>query len=311
MNYIAIVLFVFSILLLPGIVIGIIRKVKARCQNRLGAPLFQVYFDLIKLLRKSETISRDSSFAFRFVPAFNLSIVLLVACFLPWLSFKPVITCDIFLAIYLLATYRFFSIIASLDSGSAFSAFGASREATLSVLVEPAIIISLTSLCFMHRTTDLSSVFMFQSEGISAGAAWALAGIALFICSLIEMSRMPIDDPATHLELTMVHEAMILENSGPNLALVEFGNALRLVVLFGLSAQCLLHSLSTFVDLTSTALALLSILFLIALALVTALLETVMVRLQWRKAPEFIAYGLTMSMLCGMAALFAGGVSWF
>jgi formate hydrogenlyase subunit 4 len=135
---------------------------------------------------------------------------------------------------------------------------------------------------------------------------WFAAAMGLFLASLVDLSRMPIDDPTTHLELTMVHEAMHLENSGKNLALVEFTHFLKMAVLYGLSAQCMLHGLTYFFTFDRITLAVLSVVGVPAIGVITALEESVSVKLQWRRTPEFIAYALSMSFFTAAGALIGG-----
>jgi formate hydrogenlyase subunit 4 len=130
--------------------------------------------------------------------------------------------------------------------------------------------------------------------------------MGLFLASLVDLSRMPIDDPTTHLELTMVHEAMHLENSGKNLALVEFTHFLKMAVLYGLSAQCMLHGLTYFFTFDRLTLAVLSVVGVPIIGVITALEESVSVKLQWRRTPEFIAYALSMSFFTAAGALIGG-----
>jgi formate hydrogenlyase subunit 4 len=301
-------LLVLCILLLPFITVGVIRKTKAKMQNRLGASVFQPLYDVIKMLRKGQTISETTTWIFQFASAINVATMLLVAFIAPWLSFKPNFPGDdLFLLLYLLALLRFMSILGALDPGSAFGAFGSSREAYLSVLIEPAIFISLASLGLIAQSSSLSVIFDFsKSCTIYQVPVWFAAGMGLFLASLADLSRMPIDDPTTHLELTMVHEAMHLENSGKNLALVEFTHLLKMVVLYGLSAECFLRGISCFVHFDSFALAGMSLLGVICMGLITAFVESVAVKLQWRRTPEFIAYALTMSLFSAAGALIGG-----
>jgi len=303
-------LFLSSVLFLPPLTVGVIRKTKARLQNRVGAPVFQPILNLLKLLQKGETISYTASWLFRAVCPVNMGIVILIAFLTPWVSYKPSVAGeDIFLVIYLLALVRFLTILASLDSASPFGAFASSREATIALLVEPAVILSLVSLAIPVRTSNLGQIFSFGSgSGGSDPALWLLAGTGLFLASLVELSRMPVDDPTTHLELTMVHEAMIIENSGKNLALVEYAHALRMALLYGLSGQCYLHAFCLFVPVTEWVRAGLSLALVLGLGVVTALIEGTAVKLQWRKVPEFIAYGLTMSLLATLVAIARGTV---
>lgn len=299
--------YLVSLVLLPIVTIATIRKVKARMQNRIGPPLLQPLYDLIKLCRKDETVSKTMSWVFRSASAINLANMLLIAMLVPWLCYKPVCPgADLFLIVYLFALSRMFTILASLDAGSAFGAFGASREATVSMLVEPATILSLASIGVMAHTSDLNIIFSFQdTELVHQPARWLLVGTALVLSSLVELSRMPVDDPTTHLELTMVHEAMILENSGRNLALTEFTHALRMTVLFGLSAQCYIRAVPAIWQMSAPAQAAINVGALLFIAVCVGLFESVAVKLQWRKVPEFIAYSMTMSLLAGLVA--AGG----
>jgi formate hydrogenlyase subunit 4 len=220
-------------------------------------------------------------------------------------------------------------ILSALDAGSSFGAFAASREAYLAMLVEPAMFISLAALGLLVGDSSLGIIFAYTNPcSIYDAPVWLSAALALFLASLVDLSRMPIDDPTTHLELTMVHEAMILENSGKNLAIVEFAHLLKMVVLYGLAAQCLLHA-ATYLGTVGPAvqhlpylpalslglqnilgnqvyLGILSVLGIFFLAACTAMIEAVAVKLQWRRAPEFIAYALTISLFATVSALIGG-----
>lgn len=300
--------FIGLLMTLPVITIGIIRKVKARLQNRIGPPVLQPVFNLIKLFGKGEIQSTDSTWLFKFSASINLAAALYLAFLVPWLPFKPDIAGDdIFLVVYLFALIRFFTIISSLDAGSAFGAFGASREATLSTLTEPAIVLAFVSLGISAGSTDFSQMFASNpNPRIIDVALWTLAGMGFFLTSLVELSRMPIDDPTTHLELTMVHEAMTIENSGPNLALVELAYAVRMLILYGLIAQCFIHALLALIPLSASVVTGLSVILILVLAAVTALIESFSLKLAWKRNPEFIAYALTMSLLASLVAISRG-----
>jgi formate hydrogenlyase subunit 4 len=156
--------------------------------------------------------------------------------------FGHVITAsDVFLIIYMFALARLFTVLAALDSGSAFGGVGASREVTLALLVEPAIVVALASLGCAAHTSDLNAIFAWNNTDsvIAMPALWFIAGVGLFLASIVELSRMPVDDPTSHIELAMVREAMILENSGRNLALVEYTHLLKMAVLLGLVSLAL------------------------------------------------------------------------
>jgi formate hydrogenlyase subunit 4 len=298
-------LFVVCLVFLPPILIGILRKSKARLQNRIGASIFQPLYDLQKLLRKGETLSTVTSWIFRNTSAINFATLIVVALLVPWLSFKPFVSgADLFLVIYLLALARFFTVLAALDAGSAFGGFGASREVTLALLVEPAIMLCFASLGTVAHSSDLNFIFSYDNTRLlQYGAIWFIAGIGLFLASLVELSRMPVDDPTTHLELTMVHEAMILENSGRNLALVEYSHFLKMAVMFGVSGQCFLHAIPFFWETTATIRACGSLAAVLLAILAVAFIEGTSVRLRWTKMPEFIAYSVVMSLLCLFIAI--------
>ncbi|HEY9772233.1 MAG TPA: NADH-quinone oxidoreductase subunit H [Planktothrix sp.] len=288
-------------LLMPALIVGFIRKIKARLQNRIGAPIIQPLLDLIKLFRKTETVSETASWIFRGSAAVNLAIAFVLSIFVPWILPKPSIEpCDLFLLLYLLAGIRFLAILGSLDCASPFGAFAASREATLSFLVEPAAMLSLVALAVKAHSSDLNVIFSIQNLH---PALWLLSGTAFLLSSLVELSRMPIDDPTTHLELTMVHEAMIIEASGRNLAVIELTQALKLTLLFGISAQCYLHVCPLLHQWTQVQVAGASIVSIFLVAGAVGVFESVAVKLNWRKAPEFIAYALTFSFLASMVAL--------
>lgn len=304
------IIFAGIVVLMPLLTVGTIRKTKARLQNRIGPPIFQPLFDLIKLLRKGETVSKTVSWIFRSTSAINLSILVLVSLFLPWICSKPEFAgSDLFLVIYLMSLARLFTLLAALDSGSAFGAFGASREAALSLLVEPSIVLALLSLSVLSHTSDLTAIFSYSNILLmNRPGLWILVGTALFLSSLVELSRMPVDDPTTHLELTMVHEAMILEASGKNLALLEFTYALRMTILFGLVGQCYMHAFPYIWQTTDTVRLGVSLASVLLIAAFVGILESVLVKLQWVKIPNFIAYSLTMSLLAGCIAV-GGGLS--
>ncbi len=302
------------IFILPFITLGVIRKVKARMQGRVGARIVQPLFDVLKMMAKGQTVSETTTWVFQLSSSLNCATMLLIACLVPWLSFKPSFPGDeLFLFFYLLALMRFCTILCAMDTGSSFGALGASREAYLSMLTEPAMFISLAAPgLIIHSaksvcTGSLSAIFDFSRAcTIFDLPVWLAAAVGLYLTSLVDLSRMPIDDPTTHLELTMVHEAMTLENSGKNLALVEYRHLLKMSVLFGLTVQCFLHAARYFYAFDNFAYGFLSISGIIGMAIVTGIVESVSVKLQWRRTPEFIAYALTMSFFAIAGALIGG-----
>lgn len=301
------VLYIVCLFVMPVLTLGTIRKVKARLQNRVGPPILQPMFDWIKLLRKGETISQTMTWMFRSTTAINLAIMLILSAFIPWLAFKPFVPgADIFMVVYFFALARMFTVLSAMDAGSAFGAFAASREATLSLLVEPAGVLSLAAIGALSHSSDFNVIFSLSNAAVmNYTGLWLLVGTAVLLSTLVELSRMPVDDPTTHLELTMVHEAMILEASGRNLALIEFAHGVRMAVLFGLASQCYLRAVPAFWSATPVVQGLASVGGILACAVAVGVFESIAVKLRWTKVPEFIAYSLTMALLAALIA--AGG----
>ena len=293
---------IFNIVVAPLLLIGVVRKVKALMQTRVGAPILQPFFDMAKLLRKGETISETASWVFVLAPRIGLAIAILAAVLVPWsgllLPAGWAVATNFLLVLYLLGLSKFLSMLAAMDTGSAFGGLGASREATISLLVEPALIIGLGTLAVGAGSTDLATIYSRPIHPLVA----VLVGAALVIAALAELSRMPVDDPTTHLELTMVHEAMILENSGRNLALIEYAVALRTCIFFGLAALTLWHAWPGFAALSVGWRYLAGLGGVFVMGMAVAVAEGVLVKLNWRRVPHFL---IVATVLCLFAALVA------
>ena len=224
--------------------VGIIKKIKARLQNREGASIFQPYKNLWKLLHKDEVISSDASWIFSLAPFIIFSATVVVGASIPLFGFflKNTLTGDILIIVYSLSIGTFFLALAGMDTGSAFGGFGSSREMTISALAEGGLIFSLLTVALISDTTNLfaisGSIFGQGQHFFSA----LLAFSGFFIVLLAETSRFPYDNPDTHLELTMIHEAMILEYSGKRLALMEWASANKLLIFFALGANLFFSS---------------------------------------------------------------------
>lgn len=219
-------------LVLAPLLPGIVNRIKALFAGRQGKPLMQSYYDLAKLLQKSAVYSKTTTWVFRAGPIVGLATTLLALGFVPLAGSAPLcsFTADFFFVAYVLAMGRFATILAALDTGSAFEGMGASREATYSALVEPIFLVSLLGLATLSGGFSLAAAL-----NNAASAAWAthwpalmLLVAAFFVVLLVENCRIPIDDPNTHLELTMIHEVMVLDHSGPDLAFIEYAAALKL-----------------------------------------------------------------------------------
>ncbi len=291
-----------NLLIVPLLLVGIIRKVKALMQNRIGAPILQPFYDLAKLLRKSQTVSETASWIFVWSPRIGLVVALVAALLVPWSgSLLPpewAPATNFLFVLYLLALSKFFTMLAAIDTGSAFGGLGASREATISMLVEPTLVIGLAALSLGAGSTNLLTIYSAYASPFVA----ILVGGALVVAALAELSRMPVDDPTTHLELTMVHEAMILEYSGPGLAAIEYASALRTCVFLGLAAQTFLHAWPAYLGLPMLAQYAIGLVGLAAMGAGVAITEGVLVKLKWRSVPNFLAFAAVMSLLAALVA---------
>src|SRR5216117_3723018 len=226
-----------ALLLAPGVV-GLIRWLKARLQNRRGAPCWQPYLELRKLFAKEVVVSENASWLFRAAPFVVFTSAVAVSFLVPILAVPlPFDTVgDLIVVVYLLLLGTFFLALAGLDPGSAFGGMGASREMTVAALAEPTIALAIFALARGAGSTNLGEIAArTMADPLSAvSPGHLLAFAALFIVMLAETGRLPVDNPATHLELTMIHEAMILEYSGRYLALIEWASAMKLFLFMAL-----------------------------------------------------------------------------
>ncbi len=228
---IASLLHVAVLLAFPPLLLGIIRKTKALVAGRVGPSVWQTYFDIAKLLRKGAVYSSQTTWVFAAGPIVSLAALLSAGLLVPIGTRAPLeFTGDVVAFAALLSLGRFFTMAAALDTGSSFEGMGASREATFSAFAEAALFLGLTTLCVPVHALSFGDAFRTWTATASTFAQPALlaAAITLFVVLLAENSRIPFDDPTTHLELTMVHEVMILDHSGPDLAFLVYGSAQKL-----------------------------------------------------------------------------------
>jgi formate hydrogenlyase subunit 4 len=221
------------VLLLSPLLTGFVRKVKARLLRRQGPPLLQPYRDLIRLMRKDVVLAESASWLFRVIPyiifAGTWVAVALVPTFGSGLLFSW--SADLIAIIALLGSARFFQALAGLDVGTSFGGIGSSREVMIASLAEPAMLMIMFTLALIAGSTQLSTMATYMGSGVEGlRVSLGLALLALIIVALAENARIPVDNPATHLELTMVHEAMVLEYSGRHLALIDLSSELKLLL---------------------------------------------------------------------------------
>jgi formate hydrogenlyase subunit 4 len=236
---------ILIILFFPFLFLGIITKVKAFWAGRIGPSIIQPFFDFLKLMKKGEVISLTTTFIFKISPSLILASIVIAALTVPMAGHRSIISFngDFILFAYILALGKFFNIISGLDTGSSFEGMGSSREATISTLVEPAFFIILSALSLAAGKLSFAELFsVLNYNNLIFLLIIVLSVIIFFIMMLVEGCRVPIDDPNTHLELTMIHEVMILDNSGIDLGFLFYANGMKLVVYGSIIANLIIPS---------------------------------------------------------------------
>jgi formate hydrogenlyase subunit 4 len=221
------------------LVLGITRKVKARLLARIGPPVIQPYRDIWKLMHKEAVLAHNASWLYRVAPYSIFAVTWVAAALIPTYATNLLFSwsADLIALVALLGTARFSLALAGMDVGTAFGGLGASREMMIASLAEPAMLLIVFTVALVAGTTQLSAIAtLFATASIGLRVSLGLALFALMFVGIAENARIPIDNPATHLELTMVHEAMVLEYSGRHLAMIEAAAALKLVLYFSLVA---------------------------------------------------------------------------
>ena len=287
--------------LLPPLLIGLIAKVKAFFAGRNGPPLLQPYYDIAKLLRKGAVFSRTTTWVFRLGPVLSVVTAVLAGLIVPLggIAAPVAFAGDLLLVAYLLALGRFATILSALDTGSAFEGMGASREATYACLAEPALFFGFVALALLLpkgaelRLGDLLG--MAPTGWMTAAGGMALITAAWLVVLLVENCRIPFDDPNTHLELTMIHEVMILDHSGPPLGLILYGAAVKFTVIGMLLLGLLLpHTGRLALDL------LWGVGSLLGLAVLVGTIESSMARLRLLRVPTLL---VSAALLAGFGVV--------
>lgn len=284
------------LLVLPPLLLGVINKTKAWFGGRIGPPLLQSYYDLIKLLRKGMVISTTTTWVFLAGPVITLAAVVFAGLLVPIGRFNAPIgfTGDLILFAYLFGLARFFTTAAALDTGSPFEGMGAAREVTFACFSEPSLFFALLVLAKISGSLTLADMLHGPTGGFSvtADASLVLIAIGLFVVLLAETCRIPVDDPNTHLELTMIHEVMVLDHSGPLFGVILYAAAIKLFVL----GTVLMHVVFPFQTGQVWLDWPLYIVELLGLMVVIGVVESVMARLQMRH----VSYLLIAAILfCG------------
>ena len=299
----AIILQTGLLLLLAPLVSGLIKNWKAKLQNRRGPRIWQVYLDLWKFCRKYMVISEHASWVFSFAPHVVFVTAVLAGLLVPMVTVQAPLSLfgGVLALVGLLALGRFFLALGGLDPGSAFGGMGSSREMTIAAIAEPALMLAIFTVAIAAGSTDLSRIV-----AATLGPGWrllnpmhVLAFAALFVVLLAETGRLPVDNPATHLELTMIHEAMLLEYSGRNLAFMEWGASLKQLVLMTLLVNVFLpFGLATDTTPAALGLGLLAYLAkLLVLAGIVVVVETTNAKLRLFRVPDLLSAAFVLAAL--------------
>jgi len=295
------------LLALPPLLPGVIGRVKAWFAGRRGRPLLQTYHDLFKLLGKGAVYSRTTTWLFRAGPVVSLACLILAGLIVPLSGPRAPFgfTGDVVLFAALFALARFFTLAAALDTGSSFEGMGASRDAALSALAEPTLFLVLAIMCLPGGAPSFAGAWTALSPGASGvgRAPWFAAAAALFVVYLAENSRIPVDDPETHLELTMIHEVMVLDHGGPDLAFILYGSALKLFVL----GAVLVHLVLPFPASGSWTFAATLVAGELALGVVVGTVESIMARQRLQQVPQLLIGAFAIAAV-GLASVTFQGV---
>jgi formate hydrogenlyase subunit 4 len=300
------------VLALAPLLTGFVRKVKARLLRRRGPPLIQPYLDLLRLTRKEVVLAESASWLFRVIPYLVFAATWVAASLVP--TFRTGLlfswSADLIAIIALLGSGRFFLALAGLDVGTSFGGIGSSREVMIASLAEPAMIMIVFTLALIAGSTQLSTVAEFMaSPQVGLRVSLGLALIGLVMVAIAENGRVPVDNPATHLELTMVHEAMVLEYSGRHLALIELASSLKLILYVSLLA-CLFAPWG--IEAAGAAAATLALgiaAYIGKLAIggfLLGLFETSVAKMRVFRVPEFLGVALMLGLLATLLRFVSG-----
>lgn len=288
--------------LAPGLT-GLVRKVKARLTRRRGASVLQPYRDLLRLLRKEVVLAENASWLFRVSPYMIFAATWVAAALVPTFAIGLHFnwTADLIALVALLGSARFFLALAGMDVGTSFGGIGSSREMMIGALAEPAMLLMAFTVALVAGSTQLSNIVAFMASGeVGIRVSMGMALIALIIVAIAENARIPVDNPATHLELTMVHEAMVLEYSGRHLAMIEAAAALKLTLYFSLLVCLFVPFGMVTADKTAATVAFGIVGYLIkitALAVLLPIGETAVAKMRVFRYPSFLGGAFAIAAL--------------
>ena len=301
------------VLALAPALTGLTRKMKARLQRRIGPSIFQPYRDLRRLFAKEVVLAENSSWLFRVAPYLIFATTWVAAALVPTFQTGLLFswTGDLITIVALLGAARFIQAIAALDTGTSFAGIGVSREMMIASLAEPAMIMVVFTVALVAGSTQLSTIAVFMADMGGLRVSLAMALVALIIVALAENARIPVDNPETHLEVTMVHEAMLLEYSGRHLALIELASSLKLLLYISVIA-CIFFPFGLVADgagAAAHAISLTAYVLKVSVAsLLLATLETVIAKMRVFRVPSLLGIGLLLGLLGTLLLFVSGGM---
>jgi formate hydrogenlyase subunit 4 len=299
------------LLALAPLINGLIKKTKAFFQNRQGPSIFQGYYDLLKLFSKDRVISEHSSWIFRVTPVIVFASVTLTCLLVPTISLVTPLgfAADLLALVYLLGLARFFTTLAGLDAGSSFGGMGTSREITFAATIEPAMLLSLFTVALAAGTTSLFGMVRNMLVPGTFTTAHILAFLALYTVAVADTGRVPVDNPDTHLELTMIHEGMILEYSGKELALINWANQVKQLLILSFLANLFFPmGIAPYVGLQAVSIGLAVYILKVGLLAITlGIVETTFAKMRLFNVPKLLAASFMLSLFALVTLYVVGG----
>ena len=301
------------VLALAPALTGVTRKMKARLQRRIGPSILQSYRDLRRLFGKDVVLAENSSWLFRVAPYLIFAATWVAAALVPTFQTGLLFswTGDLIAIVALLGAARFIQAVAALDTGTSFGGIGVSREMMIASLAEPAMMMVVFTVALVAGSTQLSTIAAFMADMESLRVSLAMALVALIIVALAENTRIPVDNPSTHLEVTMVHEAMVLEYSGRHLAMIELASSLKLLLYISIIA-CIFFPFGLLTGEAGLSAYLVSLVAYLLKVIVTSLLlatlETVIAKMRVFRVPNLLGIALMLGLLGTLLLFVSGGM---
>lgn len=296
------------IIIFSPLINGVIKKLKANMQGRVGPGILQPYFDLIRLFKKDMVVSSVTSWIFKATPYIVFTSTIAALMVVPVITTKVAfaMVADVIALIYILALGRFFMALAGLDAGTAFGGEGSSREMTVAILVEPMMMLSIFTAAISAGSTNI--VKIAETQGIFYSPSQILALSAFIVAIIAETGRIPVDNPDTHLELTMIHEGMLLEYSGRYLALMEWAHYMKQMLLFTIAADIFFpFGIASHPEVSGLALSVgVYILKMLFMAFVIALIESTRAKMRFFQLPSLLGSAFVLALLSLLTYIMMG-----